>query len=236
MSDKGSNLRFVPLDDSDLLSKANLELIDFIYRNKVIMVHEFIFMMDNNSFNSIPNIDTLNEARGLADLLKWRYENVPLVVDSYLDSIIVDYTYEIYGDQHTFLSVKDSNGKSVNIYSAITRLGFNDKERQIILNRKYSFFEGRLFIDVLSDVCCEVSSKGELSDFEMIFINKLKLIIDYYKKKNDFTDDFDNEDLIQIKLKELGSLMLRRNQLDDQIDVLKKSIIQLQTNRKWVKR
>ena len=225
----------VTLDDSGLLSKVNKELLQFIYRNKIIMVSEFIDMMDSCSFNSnIPHADTLLEARGLADLLKLKYDDEPLLVDSYLSSLITEGSYFIHEEEHKMLSVKDSRNKNINIYTAITRLGFNDKERQVILDRKYSLLEGRMLIDVLLDVYYELFSKDEPLSFEVVFINKLTLIINYYKKKYGLEDVSNVDYLIKAKLKELGSLMDRRNQIDNRIEALRQSILELQTTSKGV--
>lgn len=232
MGNEGTTLkRFVTLDECGLLSKANKELIKFIYGNKIVMVNEFISMMDDSSFSShIPHTDTLIEARGLADLLKLRYYDEPLMVDSYLSSLIVDASYFIYEEEHKMLSVKDSKGKNVNVYTAITRLGFNDKERQIILDRSYSAIEGRLFIDLLLEVYYELIAKEKHTDFENVFINKLTLIINYYKKKNNVEDVSSVDYLINSKIQKLSSLMVQRDNIDRKIDALKQSILELKSN------
>ena len=232
MGNEGATLkRFVTLDECGLLSKANKELIEFIYGNKIVMVDEFISMMDASSFSSnIHHTATLIEARGLADLLKLKYHGESLMVDSYLSSLIVDASYFIYGEEHKLLSVKDSRGKNVNIYTAITRLGFNDKERQIILDRSYNDIAGRLFTELLLEVYYELVAKEKHTEFETVFINKLTIIINYYKQKNNVEDVSDVDYLINSKMRRLSLLMAQRDDIDRKIDALKQSILELKSS------
>lgn len=226
----------ISLLDSGLLSKNNKDLLDFISDNKSNTVSEFIDMMDNNTFTKVNYTDVLIEARGLADLLKLKYLYESLIIDVYLASPIKEVTYEIYGDYHTLLSLYISSDEKVNIYSAITRLGFNDKERLIILGRDSEELKDRMFFDVLYDVYNEVLSKNSVKEDDMVFINKLSLIIEYYKKEHKLDDSIRTKELIEKKMTRLSDLLERREKIEQEIISLRNSINQLETSYRSINR
>ena len=207
-----SVIRKEKLMSTGLISKSNEDLLEFLSVNEVNTIGEFLDMIDTNTFKKITYNDILLEAIGLADLIKLKYFNIPLEVTSYLHSIVSESTFNIYGEDFIFLAVTGLNGKKVNIYSALTRLGFNDKERQLILDYK---LEGNLLLDIFEGILNEIVVDENIDN---VLRSKLELIVGFYKKRVSNQDVIGN--IIASKLNQLASLLDTKGEIEQKIEEL----------------
>ena len=86
------------LVDSGLLFSDSTLMVKFLSDNKIAKVGNFLKVMDDESFMLIPSKETLNQARGLADLVRFKYFNISLLMKTYLDSLIVKHNFNVCVD------------------------------------------------------------------------------------------------------------------------------------------
>lgn len=182
-----SRLGSLTVEKTGLLSNASVELRNFIIFNRLEKVKDFIEGVDNRTYTSYLHNYILTEARGLSDLLKQKYFNVSLVADIYLDRNIKQYRFNMEISPILMYGVLESNGEKKSIYQVITRLGFNNKERDIILEPGKEI-EDMLVIDLLHETHDKLVEDS--SEFAKVLREKILLILKYYlvkkKKKSDF--------------------------------------------------
>lgn len=211
----GSQLKMenLKLEDTGLFSDASIELRNFIIFNKLKYVKDFIEKVDNNTYTSTTYYDVLLEARGLSDLLKLKYFNTPLVTDIYLDEKI---KYMEFDNQRLASSICTygiilPNHEKKTIYHIITRLGFNDKERQKILDASHDI-EGMKLIDLLYEAHDRII--GEQTKISEVLCNKIMIILKYYllTRRNKNGSKFLEQ--LEITINEFNDVLARKYRLE----------------------
>lgn len=224
--DKSPDLSSILLKDTGLLSKSSVELREFLRNNNIIFVQDLIDCIDNESYKKATYYDTMAEIRGLVDLLKYKYLRVDFCTDMYLLQTIhhIYFDDEILGSPVWLYGVKFLNGKKKNIYSLINRLGFNDKERSIILDVDEESLDGLLVIDLLHRTYDRVFCKENKTSDEIVLCNKLLIILNEYVINNskDRESNFMKE--VEEATMKLQDLLAQRNALELQIKKLQKQL------------
>lgn len=184
---KHSKLGNLTIEKTGLLSNSSTELIEFIIFNKIDIVSDFIAIVDSDEYASCRYPYVLSEARGLSDLLKYKYFNDSLVVDVYLESVIKEYRFNEERSPILMFGIQLPNREKKNIYHVINRLGFNDRERDVILDTNKDV-DGMMVIDLLHDAHDRLANDD--SDLAKVLKEKLLLILKYYlykgKKRSEF--------------------------------------------------
>lgn len=192
------------VEKTELLSVTSIELKEFILSNGLSSVSTFLEYIDNNSFANSTYYDVLLEAKGLADLIKLKYFNIPLEMGTYLDKTIKYIEFD-----------------EKNIHSLIHRLGFSNKERNIIFNVSVST-DNMLLIDLLYDTYKRILN--DRNEINVILCNKIILILNYYLKtktqdnKSNFIVEFNKE------LEVFGDILAKNYFLKSQVNKNEKKL------------
>lgn len=220
-----SLLGTLSLRETNFLSSASIELIKFLSDNEISTVFEFLYCIDNNSFRVSTHNDTMNEARGLAEILKYKCFNLPMSSSIYLERPILKLTFNLPFGDFTTLGIKCAIKGKTTIYTAINRLGFNDKERNKILSLPEDELLGRTLIDIFQDIVDDKFYKSlTLSEDDKVFYNKVSFYVKYYKEKIEHIIKTELQGELNNLMKELGILLSKKNELDMQIEMLSKNI------------
>ena len=178
-----SKLGKITLEDSGLLSSTSVELREFIKKNKLEKIKDFLKFMDKDKFDKDIYYDVLLEARGLADLLKYKYLNIDFITDVYFDKTIqymkfkkIATSFSTYG-----INIGNERVKELkDIYSVISRLGFNEKERDFILDVPIDYLDGVKVIDLLNNAYNRLLVKTKTNKEDIILSSKIYTILGYY--------------------------------------------------------
>ena len=182
-----SKLGKLTLEETDLLSLKNLELIEFIRENKIIKVSEFLKCLDNKSYSVSTYYDFLLELYGLANLLKYKYFNIPIVTGIYLDKTINKMNFQNY-----MINLSSNNiNEQKSIHTILTELGFNSWERDIILDISSNDIDGIKVVDLLNNAYNRIIINNKDKDY-VVLSNKILLILGYYLtvSKSDVESNF----------------------------------------------
>lgn len=222
------SVKSISLKSTGLLSSSSDTLIEFIDINKMWSVGTFLELMDNNLFEHSTYRDTMIEARGLADLLKYKYFDTLLVSDDFLTNPIENIVFQIPAGEYEMYGITDIRKKKTTIYTVLSRLGFSDKERDLILSNYSNMMYGRKLIDIFQEIYDNLYGKDKLTEIEEVFFNKILIYISYYehKQKNEFHEKKIMEQMCTL-LNELGDLYDTRDKLDKKINDLENSVFEL---------
>lgn len=216
-----SFLYSIPLDETGFLSDGSVELLDFLDNNDIDTVGELIKIVRDKSYKVPTYRDVMAEIYGLIDMISCKYLDMPLVSSIYLEVPIRYSSYEILGEKHVILSVRTDNDKKhrkvgTNIYTVINRLGFNDKERTILLDKRENFLFDKTLIEIFTEEYNKIKEKETLTSDEMVLVNKLLFYINYCenRKKTDGALDIDYETSL---IGDYAKLVSIRDGLDDSI-------------------
>lgn len=211
-----SRLGNLRIDKSGLLSKTSFDLKKFIIENRLERISEFIEKVDNNTYTSPGCFEVLQEARGLSDMLKRKYFNIPLETDIYLDAHIkyMEFDSERLASPINLYGIILPSHEKKNIYGIITRLGFNYKERDFILSTDISL-EDSLVIDLLHDAHNREIKKG--TDANVAFCNKIMIILQYYLVTRKNKNDSEFVETVEKAIEEFNDLLVRKNRLESEL-------------------
>lgn len=226
-----SKLGSFMLRDTGLLSDTSTELIEFLSVNEISTVAKFLECIDNDLFRYTTYSDTMNEARGLADILKNKYFDIPLISDIYLDNDIELISFKLPGGNYEMFGIKSKIKEKTTIYTAINRLGFNDKERWRIISEYGERFSGNRLIDIFKDILNEEYFKREnISIEDKVFFNKVLYIVSYWNNRNNQIIRLGLMNEIEKMLEELRILLEKKDLLDKQIYELNSHIEEVRNN------
>ena len=231
-----STLNKVSLKETNFLSESSNELIEFIMENQMFEVGKFLEIMDNNSFVKKPYMDVLNEARGLADILRNYYFNVPITSDIYLLDNVSRTSFDLPIGNVEMLGIKRSLKKKINIYSVITRLGFNNKELNMIISKYGHKLEDNNLFNIFNEIIADdYYKKDDISDFDKVFYNKVNYYVNYVNLKVNNAVRERIQERIDELLENLEFLLDKRSNIEKQIEDVKKLIEELQEGKRNVK-
>lgn len=240
-----SKVNNISLKTTGLLSNYSDGLMQFLYHNEIKTVGKFLELVDSNYYEPSKYMDVMLEVNGLADLLKYKYFNVPISTDIYLKNPITYSVFNIYESDFTMLGIMGTNNKKINIYSVITRLGFNDKERTIILDREQDYLVGKNLIQILLDVYNDIKNGAGFNIDNQVFYNKILLYITYFNEMEKRVKEEQGEKTLVTReeqvyintlLEELEKLRTTRDELNSAIntieDILRELGVELKGGRK----
>ena len=208
-----SKVKNLKIENTGLLSSASKDLNTFIIFNELSKVQDFIEKVDNNSYTSTTYYDVLLEARGLSDLLKQKYFDIPFLTDIYLFEKIkyMEFEDERLASSICMYGIILPNHEKKNIYSIITRLGFNDTEREKILNTS-SDIEGMKIIDLLYEAHDRIIQ--EQTEISEVLCNKIMIILKYYLSKRRNKNGSEFLEQIEKAIDEFNDVLARKHRLE----------------------
>ena len=213
----------ISLKSTGYLSDSSVELIKFLEDNNLYTVSSFLECMDENSFKVGTYSDTMNEARGLAEIFKNKYFNVPIIADMYLEGKISEMVFDLPSGDFVALGIRGITMKKskTTIYTAINRLGFNDKERSKILSSYSNELVGKNLIDIFQAMIDnEYNNCLAINEEDRVFYNKMLFYLNYVKNKINYILRAELYARIDELVKELGSLLIQNGELDKQIEII----------------
>ena len=213
-----SRLNNISLLRSGVISDSSIELKEFLAANNIVSVGMFLRKIDESFFSTAPYKSTLMEARGIADILKNKYFNVMMISDVLLDKPIIDIDFELPVGTITMPGIRRGVGKVMDIYNAITRLGFNDKERSMIL----SWNDGKVYDMCLIDIFDGICSNSQLFLGDDAFSNKILYYVSYYKRKNNLSS------ISEMHQNEFVGMLSDLSDMESRMDKLAKQVERLQ--------
>lgn len=199
------------LEDASLLSDTSIELRNIIAINGIKNIKSFLEYFDKPNNLGISKLEILIEVRGLVDLIKYQCFNTPLLMEPYLNQPIQYMQFKIYGSPIWMYGIKSDKLVDMNIHTILKRLGFNDEERNLILNMDEKYLDGLRLIDLLNDAYNRVKYNP---DKYKCIRNKLLLIMNYYLMSN--RKDGESEFMTQFfkDYEELVDVLSRKNALE----------------------
>ena len=221
-----SKVRTITIEETGLLAHSSTELIYFLNVNDIKLVSTFLECVDNNSFKTSTYSDTMLEVRGLADLLKQKYFDLGFNMDIYFDKPIQYIEFTELPTPISLYGVRFDRNHKMNIYSLISRLGFNDKERTMMLDTvSVESIEGQPLIDLLYAAYDEVFRKEQKSYDDQAFCNKLLIILTYYlsKSKKGF-DDNEFMKAVYDGMAQINDLLAQKYALEKKIREISRTI------------
>lgn len=222
-----SKLGKLTLEETNLLSLKNSELIEFIYNNEITKVSEFLKCMDNKSYQISTYNDVLLEANGLVNLIKYKYFKLPLVNDIYLGKKIekMKFKKNATGFESYAINLSDNRiNKPKSIYTVLTELGFNSWEREIILDITMNELDGMLLVDLLNNTYSRVIINNKIDRDYEVLCNKILLILEYYLtiSKSDIESNFMKS--LYDAIDYLNDLLAQKYRLERQINDVQNKI------------
>lgn len=221
-----SKVGSLTIEETGLLSRSSKELIRFLDANNIKLVSTFLKCVDDNSFKTSTYSDTMLEVRGLADLLRHKYFDIEFNTDIYFDKPIQYMEFTNLPSPISMFGVRFDRNHKMNIYSLISRLGFNDKERTMMLDTvNVESIEGKPLIDLLYVAYDEIFHKEEKTENDQVFCNKLLIILTYYlsKSRKGFED---NEFMAAVYagIEQLNDLLTQKYALEKKIREVSRNI------------
>ena len=216
-----SKLKKLTLEETDLLSLKNSELIEFIYNNEITNVSDFLECMDNKSYQISTYRDVLLEAFGLANLLKYKYFKIPLVNDLYLSKKIEKMKFKKIATGFETYAINLSNNRindPKSIYTVLTEMGFNAWERDIILDISSNEIDGMLLVDLLNNTYSRVIVNNMKDKDYEVLMNKILMFLEHYLtiSKSDIESNFMNS--LYEAIDYLNELLVQKYRLERQIE------------------
>lgn len=203
------------LSQTGLLSNSSTDLRTWLALNSIKTVDQLLkFMDDPSSLKVFLYHDTLTELRGLTDILKQKYFNIPFITDIYFDKPIKYISFDVLGSPLWTYGIQSRNDKKIDIYVLINRLGFNDKERGQILNVSEDYLDGILLIDLLNDAYNRIIKKIDFNEEDQILCNKILVILNYYLIKFKHDKDSDFMKSVYDSILELNDVLARKYALE----------------------
>lgn len=205
-------MKSILLCETELLSNISSELKTYLAINSIKTIGELLTFADNPvGYSKLIHYDVLLELSGFVDLIKQKYFNVPLRTDVYLNKPIKYLSFDVWSSSFHSYGVNGGNGNKRDIYTLISRLGFNSEERKKILLVTEEYLDGRLLIDLLSDAYDRIIKNAKVNKNDQILCNKLLVIMGHYLITHQYNDGSDFMKNAYQSIIEFGDLLIKKN-------------------------
>lgn len=197
------NLENILIKETCIFNGIDQKFDLFFKRHNIKTLKDLFDLSDEEISQTKLSIQTKNELRGMIELLKYKYLNIPLIADEYLNQ---PFSFESPNDNQQLI-----------------RMGFTTTERRLVYGplRNENVKKNQLtYLDVLKRVNTKSPYLNE----------KIRLYMESYSQKEE-QGFWESKKLIE-SLKELTTelqfLQEKRNSLNLQIDEIQNQISELQ--------
>lgn len=181
---------------------------------EITTLEQLFLAYDEGKFNDMRRSGN-RTIKGVVELLRYVYLNEPLVADEFLDNKVIESYQE--------------NG-SVKVINLLSRLGLTQDEillflSAIDLESNLTYIE--LFEQYISSSYCNSSLNNKDAILQNNLMSKLRIIIEYRKKENEFVLGKQSSKTLEQMETVLSTLINRRDSLNETISLLMNEITDL---------
>lgn len=204
----------IKIESSELITEGSKTIINFLKYNNIETLEQLLNIDETSllKYDKLP-LTYKYELKGLIDLLKYKYLNIPLIYDSYLEQ---ELTSKDYGNGYIFINWPNN---------ILSRMGFNQTECKDINQFATLYYKNRITIlDIFKKYIEDNIDTYLTSSIK----EKMSLHISSYKnnKLELIKNETNTQTYISLK-KELKKLIEEKQKLEEQILFIQKQIIEL---------
>ena len=207
----------IELEKTNLFSKDSYAINNILKKFNIKTVKDFLDAYDIIVNKKFITNDNRNEIKGLTDLLKFKYLDIPIISDAYLDTILESHYY----DDYIFIDWPKNS---------LSRMGFNNIECRTIDSFAKTHIKKNITIyNIFLAYIKYEYKKSNINSNNSVILEKILLLINSYKKRREDEIIFNNrkKELNLLKL-ELKNLLIRKNEINIKIEDVKKKIYMIE--------
>ena len=214
---KNIDLQKVSLEDIKLFQNRGRE-IEFLKQNGITNVLELLSITDIDLLPNIASITTSERAtlRGIFELIRHKYLNEELIVDCFFDVSKVKY----------YLSSKEAYNNISFGEINLNRFGFSKSEvdqiNMFLISKMNEFTRENSVVEFGSIIDVFAYLKENIKRTSIV--SKLDIYLDSYQKKKSQKEEFNQEELENLR-KTLLDLTKKRDKLNEQIALCEEKLL-----------